>query len=181
LLHRIRNCFNIPSEPLNNEVELDETFIGGKMENGQGGKGKMIVFGMKERGGNFIGKVVENRKSETLTPHITQNVNPNSDIITDELLSYKSLRKWYNHFSVNHRQKEYVRGNVHTNNLESFWSILKRGYVGIYHWMSGKHLFRYVNEFGFRHNTKNHTGEDRFNYFFDNFTQRLRYRELISC
>ena len=141
MLHRIRNCYNIQTEQLTNEVEIDETFVGGKNKpNCQGGKDKSIVFGMVERGGKFIGKVVPNRQTKSLLPHIKENIKENSNVMTDELLSYQSLNNWYNHFSVNHRQKEYVNGIIHTNTLEGFWSIFKRGFVGIYHWMSPKHL-----------------------------------------
>jgi transposase-like protein len=166
MLQRIRNCFGIKIEPLEGIVEVDETFIGGKMVGGQGGKGKSIVMGMLERvSGKVISQVVPNRKSITLTPHITQNISPNSDIMTDEFLSYKSLKEYYNHQFVNHSQKEWVRGNVHTNNLEGFWSILKRGITGIYHFITKKHIQKYVDEFSFRHNTIEYTENERFDYF----------------
>jgi len=182
MLHRIRECFNIKEDQLSNVVEVDETFIGGKNKpNQQGGKGKSVVLGMVERGGKLISKVVEDRKTKSLLPHIKENIKEDSDLMTDELLSYNSLHKNYNHFSVNHSLKEYVRNNVHTNTIEGFWSFLKRGFKGIYHYISDKHLQKYLDEFVFRYNTKKDFNEsDRFNYFFGNMKNRLRYSELIS-
>jgi transposase-like protein len=182
MLHRIRECFNIKTEQLSNEVEIDETFIGGRIPNGQGGKGKSVVLGMVERSGKLISKVVPNRKTKTLLPIIKENVKENSVVNTDELLSYNSLNKDYEHSSVNHSIKEYVRGVVHTNTIEGFWSFLKRGFKGIYHYISEKHLQKYVDEFVFRYNTKEDYKEDeRFNYFFGNMECRLRYKDLICC
>ena len=186
MLHRIRECFNIKTEQLQNEIEVDETFIGGRTPNGQGGKGKTVVLGMVERSGKLISKVVENRKSKTLIPIIKENVKENSVINTDELLSYNSLYKNYNHFSVNHSLKEYVRGKVHTNTIEGFWSFLKRGFKGIYHYISEKHLQKYLDEFVFRYNMRGCkdnpiTENERFNYFFCNMKNRLRYKDLICC
>ena len=196
MLHRIRNCYGIETPILKNEVEVDETFIGGKSKNtnlkdgekkpmGRSCKEKTPVLGMVERGGKLISKVVEDTKSKTLIPHILENVKENSEVMTDEWLSYKSLCKNYLHFVINHKEKEFVKGRIHTNTIEGFWSLLKRGIVGIYHSTSNKHLQKYVDEFVFRYNTrscedKKVTESDRFNYFFDNMENRLKYKDLIS-
>jgi len=177
---RIRNCMDRDVKILNGIVEIDETFIGGWKKNGQGGKGKPIVMGMIQRRGKIVAKVIPNRTINTLHKIIEKNVMAGSTVMTDELPAYKSLRKKYVHKFVNHSKKEYVRGNVHTNTIDGCWSHLKKMLEGTYHWVSKKHLVKYVNEFVFRHNTRDYSGSDRFHYFFENIKHRLKYKELIA-
>jgi hypothetical protein len=98
---------------------------------------------------------------------------------TDEWLGYKTLSKIYDHSIVKHNQGQYVNGRVHTNTIEGFWSLLKRGIIGIYHFTSKKHLQNYVDEFVFRYNTRNHSGADRFNLLLANIGVRTTYKGLI--
>lgn len=150
MLQRIRKCFGCENDhDLNNEVEIDETFVGGKNKNryadmkvphntGRAHIDKMPVWGMVER---------------TLVEHITPEVVRNAKdvmVYTDEWVGYKQVNRIYNHLFVKHGEDECVNGRIYTNTIEGFWSILKRGIVGIYHFTSCKHIQRYVDEFLFR-------------------------------
>ena len=191
MLQRIRKCFGIENEnELDNEVEADETYIGGKnknrhsykkVENSQGrsSKDKTPVVGMVEREGKLNAKAVENVKHETLSREIINNVKESAKLYTDEWLGYKGLERIYDHSIVKHNQSQYVVGRIHTNTIEGFWSLLKRGIVGIYHFTSKKHLQKYVDEFVFRYNTRNITTESRFNLLLSNLENRLTYKTLI--
>ncbi len=140
-------------------VEVDETFIGGYERNGQGGKGKTVVFGMRQRGGNIITRIVPNRRSGTLLPIIRKHVKPYSEIHTDELISYGGLSTilGYWHKTVNHGAGEYVCRETRTtvNGIEGFWAQLKRAINGTHIHVSAKHLPKYLGEFEFRHNRRN--------------------------
>jgi transposase-like protein len=150
---------------LGGHVELDETYVGGRTH----GKGtgrtigkKAVIFGMAERNGDVMTKVVPNVKGKTLNPIILKNVRQLSKISTDELYTYKSLGKnGYIHQAVNHAEKEYVRGDVHTNTLEGFWSMIKRSIKGTHIHVSRKHLQKYLVEFEFRYNMR-HTPQFMF-------------------
>ena len=140
-------------------VEIDETFIGGYRAGGQGGKGKTVVFGMLERGGNIVTKVVPNRRSSTLMPIIKATVRPYSEVHTDEHVAYGAIpaqigtRYW--HKTVNHAREEYVSPTGTTvNAIESFWAQLKRSINGTHIHVSGKHLSKYLGEFEYRHNMR---------------------------
>ena len=192
MLHRIRNCFGIEnSSDLGNEVEIDETFVGGKnknrhkdkkVENSQGrsNKDKQPVLGMVERGGKLVAKLVEDTKVETLTPEIINTVKLSASVFTDEWLGYKGLQRIYDHSFVKHNMGEYVQGRIHTNTIEGFWSLLKRGIVGIYHFTSKKHLQKYVDEFAYRYNTRTYSDCSRFNLLLQNSNNRLTYQNLIQ-
>lgn len=191
MLQRIRNCFGITeNEKLDNEVEIDETFVGGKNKNrhvgkkvknsqGRSFKDKTPVLGMIERKGKLMAKVVENTRAEVLTPEIISNVKKSASVITDEWLGYNSLKRFYDHAFVKHNEGEFVNGRIYTNTIEGFWSILKRGIVGIYHFTTRKHLQKYVDEFVFRYNTRDNSTKDRFNLLLLNSENRLTYKELI--
>jgi transposase-like protein len=142
-------------------VEIDETFIGGKEKNkhshkklhaGRGATGKTPVMGIIERNGIVRAFPIKGTESAELQGAIIENVKTGSTVYTDCHRSYVGMTG-YKHEAVKHSVGEYVRGQAHTNGIESFWALLKRGYYGIYHHMSEKHLHRYVNEFSFRHNT----------------------------
>jgi transposase-like protein len=136
-------------------VEADETFIGGKDEAGK--DDKAIVLGMVERGGDVVTRVVQARTKNHLIPHIVKFVKPGSKINTDEASNFKLLKERYgfDHEMVDHSKKEYVRGDVHTNSIEGFWSNVKRGISGTYVHVSKKHLPSYLREFEYRHNLRN--------------------------
>ena len=192
MLQRIRECFGLnDSDKLDNEVEVDETFVGGKnknrhadkkVENSQGRsmKDKTAVVGMVERNGRLTAKAVEDVKTATLSREVIANVKEGATLYSDEWLGYRGLERIYDHAFVKHGQKEYVNGRIHTNTIEGFWSILKRGIVGIYHFTSKKHLQRYVDEFAFRYNSRNETEAIRFNQLLSNMEHRLTYKTLIN-
>ena len=164
LMHRIREGFlEGAPEKLAGLVEVDETYIGGKRSNmswerqqrfkGRGAVGKAIIAGVKERKTKQIhAKVIPNTKKRTLHGFISDNVECGSKVFSDEHQSYIGML--YEHESVVHSAGQYVRGMAHTNGMESFWALMKRGYHGTFHKMSFKHLDRYTNEFAGRNNIR---------------------------
>lgn len=111
---------------------------------------------------------------------INENVEKKSKVLTDEHRGYKGLKN-FKHYSVSHNVGQYVKGQVHTNGIESFWALLKRGYQGIYHHMSVKHLNRYVNEFSGRHNTRKLSTIDQMAFMAHRMNdKRLKYKELTA-
>lgn len=140
------------------KVEIDEAFIGGHEEGARGGKGKAIVLGMVEKGGDVMTKVVPDRKRTTITPIIKKNVRSGSEIHTDELAAYNRLGYIpdYTHKSVTHSAKEYVgKEGQTTNTIEGFFSHLKRTIKGTHIWVSPKHLHSYTGEAEFIYNRRN--------------------------
>lgn len=160
MLHRIRFAMDEQDiEPLKGDVEVDEVYIGGKGTRKTKMSGKTPVVGLLERGGRVRPKVVADVTGKTLKNAIRENVDKSSRILTDEWSGYRGIGKEYagGHETVRHGTREYVRGDVHTNSIEGFFGMLRRGLDGIYHSVSRKHLHRYLSEFEFRHN---HRGLD---------------------
>ncbi|MGI8540192.1 MAG: IS1595 family transposase [Rubrobacteraceae bacterium] len=188
--HRIRLAMQTGTfEKLSGHVEADETFIGGKARNmhkskreekitGWGMSGKVAVMGLLERHGEVRTKVIPDTKSRTLQVEIRENVEPGSEIHTDALRSYRGLDPEYIHNVVDHAEK-YVDGHVHTNGLENFWSLLKRGIKGTYVSVEPYHLFRYLDEQAFRFNERDGKDADRFGKTLGAVAgRRLTYSEL---
>jgi len=151
-----RKLMNEGVNPLTGQVEVDETYIGGKRSGprGRGAAGKTIVVGLTERKGNAVAKVVPDVKARTLLPMIAKHVsNGNTTIFTDELGSYNQVAKLgYAHEFVQHAAKQYVYGNAHVNTIESLWSTIKRGIDGVNHSVSPQHLQSYLDSYLFRYN-----------------------------
>ncbi len=178
MLQRLRKALQDEhNTKLGGQVEVDESFIGGKARNMHISKrlkkmeltnrgGKSIAFGILERGGKVRTMAVDDRERATLQGHIKKHVEPGAEILTDELHSYWGLEKEYVHQIVNHAA-EYVRGHIHTNGLENFWSLVKRCLNGTYVSVAPFHLFRYLDEQSFRFNNRSRkdpkvTNADRF-------------------
>jgi transposase-like protein len=178
------------------EVEVDETFIGGKARNmhkekriktkvREGNWGKTVVMGMLERGGHVKTKVIENRRKPALHAAIAETIEKGSQLYTDEHNGYMDISPDYVHSVVNHLEN-YVSGRVHTNGLENFWSLLKRGLNGTYVSVEPFHLFRYVDEQAFRYNnraTKDNplNDADRFQLALSQIVgKRLTYNQLTG-
>jgi len=193
MMHKIRESFDDElGIVLSGPVEVDETYIGGKRKNmsnakrkalkdtGRGPVGKVAVVGMKDRKTNQVtAKTVENTDSKTLHPFIKDNVDKNAMVYTDDASAYDSLE--FPHESVKHSISEYVRDQAHTNGIESFWAMLKRGYHGTYHKMSRKHLHRYVGEFSGRHNIRSNDTIDQMGWIVRNMDgKQLPYKELVK-
>jgi transposase-like protein len=161
MCHRLRAAMRGDMFPLGGEVEVDETYVGGlnrnrhwdKKQDGRGPKWKTTVIGAIARKGNVVCKVIENTSAQTMTRFVRQTVDSKVSLVaTDEAAGYQKLGHEFPHESVDHKAEEWVRGKVHTNNIESFWSLLKRGVIGTYHQVSKDYLPLYLNEFSFRHN-----------------------------
>lgn len=193
LAQRIREAWNgSPNEPFGgNPIEIDEVYIGGKESNkhaskkihqGRGSVGKQAVLGLLERGGRVKAMPIPANDGTTMLPIINAHVKKGETIYTDSHGGYFHLQvQGYEHQIVRHSVGEYVRDQAHTNGIESFWALLRRGYYGIYHYMSPKHLFRYINEFSFRHDTaKVGTLEFMEMTIMRSVNKRLTYKELIN-
>ena len=154
MFKQIRTLLNENGGILDEEVEIDETYIGGKTHGKQGSlEGKTAVIGIAERQGKITTEIVTDTSKYTVMPIIAKNVLPKTIIYTDEYPMYNMVTKLgYKHETVNHKKDEYVRGNVHTNTIEGFWSLVKRGIDGCYHAVSPKYLQSYLNEYQFRYN-----------------------------
>ncbi len=185
MLQRIRNCFGFDNEnEISNEVEVDETYVGGKNKNkhvsnrtsgtqGRSTKDKAAVFDMVERGGKLNAKHVTDVGIKTLTEEIVRHVK-DATIYSDEWLGYNALKRVYDHHFIKHGAWQYVDGRIHTNTIEGFWSLLKRGIFGICHFTIVKHFQFYVDEFVFRYSTRASNGGQRSNLFLSNTEKRIK-------
>lgn len=174
MLNKIREAFSINTDcdQVDGEVEIDETFVGGKNKNrhknkkvknsqGRSYKDKTPVFGILQRGGKVRTIVVPDTKSKTLNPIIKGCIKPGSTLYTDEW-NYGDISRHYNHRNVNHSANFYANGDLHTNSIEGFWSIAKKAVNGTYHYISKKHMQGYFDEFCYRYNTRNISPCERF-------------------
>lgn len=191
MMHRIRETWRDNGGHFTGPVEADESYFGGKRKNmakskrekmeGRGTAGKAIVAGLKDRETNRVkAGVVASTDRETLQGFIRDNVKGGAKVYTDDHTSYQNM-PGFAHEAVKHSVGEYVRKQAHTNGVESFWAMLKRGYHGTYHKMSPKHLERYVTEFAGRHNQRPLDTIDQMSAMVTGMDhKRLRYKDLIA-
>ncbi len=192
MLHRIREAWKSVDMTFAGPVEVDETYVGGKRKNmskakrkeltGRGPVGKMAVVGGKDRGTKRVSaKVVRDTTAQTLQGFVRDHTETGTVVYTDDAGAYTGLAPDFGHEAVKHSVGEYVRDQAHTNGIESFWSMLKRGYVGTYHKISAKHLNRYVQEFAGRHNIRELDTIEQMNAAVIGMVgNRLMYRDLIA-
>jgi transposase-like protein len=193
MLHRIRLAMQTGTfeTKMSGQVEVDETFIGGLARNmhkarreaaitGTGGKGKVAVMGLLERNGKVRAKVIANATRETLHAEVRDNVEAGAELFTDGWRAYRGLDAEYVHQVIDHAEK-YVDGQIHTNSIENFWSLLKRGIKGTYVSVEPFHLFRYLDEQTFRFNERKGKDSDRFRAVTEQVVgKRLTYEELTG-
>jgi transposase-like protein len=196
MMQRVRNAFKMQSFSYdkiggaNIAVEADETYIGGKINNmhkkkqeeilSKGIHSKIAVIGAIERGGKVKAQVIQKTNYENVIPFLVKSVHQGSKLMTDEHVVYGTMERLYNHATIKHMIKEYVRGDVHTNTIENFWSVLKRGIYGTYHFISTKHVQNYLEEFAFRFNSREITEAQRFDKLVSLSNHRITYKELTA-
>jgi transposase-like protein len=201
VLHRLREMLREKApQMLRNTVQIDETYVGGSLKNKhkskiakikaqQGGKGlrgrsdtKTPVFGIVETGGKVVVKVTDWVTKKTARELIEKHVEKGATITTDGYAMYAYLGQddKFKHVMVDHSSGQYVNGGFHTNGIENFWSILKRGIIGIFHQISPQHLQRYCDEFAARYNTRKIKDHERFELYVKNSDGRLKYNQLIG-
>jgi transposase-like protein len=193
VLHRLRyaartQSFNTP--PMGGAVEIDETFVGGKARNlpgrrsGKGGgpSGKTSVIGAVERGGDVVAKVLPHGLGRIEAQEfVDTTVAPDAAmIVTDAARVFKGIEGYPQHEIVDHQKGEFRRGKVHTQTIESVWSMLKRQIVGTHHWVSEKHLQQYVSEMAWRQSRREMSPQERINALFADVEGRLTYKALTA-
>ncbi len=192
LNHRVRKMLteNQP-ELLDGICEVDSTYVGGKEGNKHFSKrtvraaagSKIMVLGAVQRKGKVKTKVIPNENIDNVTKTVHEFIAPNSTMVTDEHHSFNRLKELYNHKTINHRSKQYVRYEeilIHTNNIDGFWNILKKQINGIHHSVSAKHLQRYCNEAAFRYNNRELFQDERIAYALTNCNGALKYKVLTG-
>lgn len=191
VLHRLRHAARTKSfnSPLTGEVEVDETYVGGKAINkhgrrsgtGGGASDKTAVVGAVQRGGKVIAKAIITDTGLNLQKFVHETVSPKATLLaTDAHMAYRNLKGFPQHQIVNHQKGEWRKGNAHTNSIESIWALLKRQITGTHHWISPKHLNKYVQEMTWRLNRRAMTAEERVNALFSMVEGRLTYKALIA-
>lgn len=200
VLHRIREMLKDKAPRMlgeNKMVEVDEAYVGQRESNkhlrkrrsledknitneGKPFKDKKVIVGLIERNGNVVLKHVPKADANNMVGFIKKHVPKNSTVYTDDASVYRKLHKTYTHKSVKHALNIYVDGNVHTNTIENFWSVLKRGLYGIYHQVSDKHVSRYLDEFAARFNSRNVTSQERLETFLAQSESVLTYECLTA-
>jgi transposase-like protein len=197
MFRQIRSLLSEPETQLEGEaVECDETYFGGTRKYGKGrpmrgDKKKTPIMGIAERSGKVVALTIDNNvKSGTLLPNIKKYVLPESTVFTDEYIAYDGIKHMpemgYTHRRIKHSAGVYVRGKVHTNTIEGFWSLVKRGIGGVYHSVGQKYLQTYLNEYAFRYNRRE-MGNLIFNEILRKVSERaslppaLRDRGTLPC
>lgn len=191
MLSRLRNSVRTRVDfEFDGITQVDETYVGGKNKNrkkdkkvkntqGRSTKTKTPVFGMLNNGLVYT-QVVKDTKGKTLKTIINSKVKQGSIIVSDGWRGYRGLDKYYSHEVIKHNLGLFKKGSYHTNGIEGFWGLLKRGIIGIYHFTSDKHLHRYCDEFAYRYNIRTLSQGEQFNLTLINSDERLSYKELIA-